>query len=99
MDGRHVERVGAGDPPTADRVVELPGTTILPWFVDAHVHLTDTGAQLQTPEIAGARSVDELLAAARRLVERRGGPTLVHGYDESAWEAPDTPTVGDLDAV
>jgi len=99
VDGRHVQRVGLGEPPAADRVVELPGTTIVPGFVDAHVHLTDTGSQLQTPEIAGARSVDDLLAAVRRIAERRLGPTLVHGFDESTWERSEPLTSGDLDAV
>ncbi len=99
VDGRHVQRVGTGEPPQADRTVELPGVTIVPGFIDAHVHLTDTGAHLQTPEVAAARSVDELLAAVRRISERRRGPTLVHGFDESSWERQDPPTVGDLDAV
>ena len=26
-DGRHVERVGSGEPPAADRIVDLPGAT------------------------------------------------------------------------
>jgi imidazolonepropionase-like amidohydrolase len=39
VDERHVQRVGSGDPPAADRTVNLPGTTILPGFIDAHVHL------------------------------------------------------------
>ena len=30
VDDRHVERVGAGEPPGADRVVDLAGTTIAP---------------------------------------------------------------------
>ncbi|HWC32148.1 MAG TPA: N-acetylglucosamine-6-phosphate deacetylase, partial [Actinomycetota bacterium] len=38
VDGRHVERVGTGDPPAADEVVDLPETTIVPGFIDAHVH-------------------------------------------------------------
>jgi len=71
----------------------------VPGFVDAHVHLTDTGAQLQTPEVAQARSVDELLAAVRRVAERRQGPALVLGFDESVWERSEQPTAGDLDAV
>ena len=53
VDDRHVQRVGSGDPPAADRTVELPGTTILPGFVDAHVHLTSTGLAL------GEASVEE----------------------------------------
>ena len=54
VDGRHVERVGSGDPPAADRIVELPGTTIMPGFVDAHVHLTGTGLRLAGPDLGGA---------------------------------------------
>lgn len=99
VDGRHVERVGAGDPPTADRVVELPGATIVPGFVDAHVHLTGTGIHHQAPEVGRARSAAELLEAVRGVLERRTGPTLVHGWDESRWERREPPTRAQLDAL
>jgi predicted amidohydrolase YtcJ len=99
VDGRHVERVGAGDPPAADRVVELPGATIVPGFVDSHVHLTGTGIHHQAPEVGRARSAEELLRALERVVRRRTGPTLVHGYDESTWQRPDPPGIAELDAV
>ena len=99
VDGRHVERVGTGDPPGADRVVELPGTTILPGFVDAHVHLTDTGAQHQTPDIVSAPSLSAAVEAIRRAAGAREGPTLLHGLDESGWSERQLPTVADLDAV
>ena len=36
VDGRHVERVGVGEAPQADRVVDLPGTTVLPGVVETH---------------------------------------------------------------
>src|SRR4029078_13201730 len=42
VDGRHVERVGIGEPPGADRTVELPGTVVLPGVIDRHVPLTGT---------------------------------------------------------
>lgn len=99
VDGRHIQRVGAGDPPQAERVVELPGTTILPGFVDAHVHLTDTGAQHQAPDVAAARSLEAALDAIRRVAGTRDGPTLIHGLDESSWQRRDQPTADHLDAI
>ncbi len=99
VDGRHVERVGTGEPPAAERLVELPGATILPGFVDAHVHLTGTGEHYRAPEIAAARSADGLLEATRRVLELREGPVLVHGYDESKWERPGLPSIADLDGL
>nr|MDP9295795.1 amidohydrolase [Actinomycetota bacterium] len=61
VDGRHVQRTGTGPPPDAERVVELPGTTIIPGFVDSHVHLTGTGILLGAPEAAEAASAEELV--------------------------------------
>jgi hypothetical protein len=99
VDDRHVQRVGTGDPPEADRVVELPGATILPGFVDAHVHLTGTGIHAQAPELGAARSAPELLDAVRAVAATRQGPVLVHGYDESKWEVRTLPTLAELDAA
>ena len=50
VDGRHVQRTGTGPPPGADRVVDLPGATIIPGFIDSHIHLTGTGIHLAEPE-------------------------------------------------
>lgn len=101
IDDRHVERVGTGDPPTADRVVELPGATIIPGFVDAHVHLTGTGLQLAGPDLARAGSAAELVAI---LAEASGARledvgVLAHGFDETTWDRPELPTIDDLDAA
>ncbi len=99
VDGRHIQRVGTGEPPKADRVVDLAGTTILPGFIDTHVHLTGTGIHHQAPEIAGTRSAAELLDLVRAVAERRSGPVLIHGYDESKWAARDLPSLANLDAA
>ena len=99
VDGRHVERVGTGEPPTADRLVDLPGMTIIPGFIDTHVHLTGTGVHQAHPELGGARSAAELLSMLRGICAARTGWTLVHGFDESTWADPRLPSIADLDAV
>lgn len=99
IDGRHVERVGSGEPPAADRVVELPGSTIVPGMIDTHVHLTGTGVQLAHPQVARARSALELISTLREICAGRDEPTLVHGFDESTWDDPRLPSMSELDEV
>lgn len=99
VDGRHVERVGAGEPPTADRVVDLPGAAILPGFVDAHVHLTGTGIHHAHPQVGAAATVEELLSVLAGIAADRRRPTLVHGYDETRWPRAEIPSVDELDRI
>jgi predicted amidohydrolase YtcJ len=99
VDERHVERVGTGEPPGADRVVELPGATIVPGFIDSHVHLTGTGTHHQAPDLGSARSAAELLDAVSRVLKTRTGAVLVHGYDESKWQRREPPGLAELDAL
>lgn len=97
VDGRHVQRVGRGEPPEADRVIDLPGATIVPGFVDAHVHLTGTGIHEAEPRLAAATSAEEALAVAREVAADGTAPTLLHGFDESRWIQPRLPTLDELD--
>jgi len=99
IDGRHVQRVGIGDPPHADRVVDLPGTTILPGFIDTHVHLTRTGLALSNRDVEAAGSADELLALARERAADGEGPVMLLGFDESRWSDPTHPLMDALDAL
>ncbi|HEY6567775.1 MAG TPA: amidohydrolase, partial [Actinomycetota bacterium] len=101
IDDRHVQRVGSDEPPEADRVVDLPGATIVPGFIDTHVHLTATGLSLANTDVESARSARDLLAAARtRTASTPGdGPVYLQGYDETRWDDPRLPTTEDLDAV
>jgi predicted amidohydrolase YtcJ len=99
VDDRHVQRVGSGDPPPADRVVELPGATVMPGFVDAHVHLTGTGLSLADGDVRSARSAADLLAIAKRRSTGPGDLTFIGGFDETRWDDPSLPTMAELDAL
>lgn len=99
MDGRHIERVGVGEAPTADRVVDLPGATIVPGFIDAHVHLASTGVHLGRPEAAAATSASELMSSALAAAPGTAGIVFLHGYDESKWNDRSLPSLQDLDRV
>jgi predicted amidohydrolase YtcJ len=99
VDDRHVQRVGSGDPPVADRTVDLPGATIVPGFIDAHVHLTGTGLSLHEADTAATRSGNELLALARgRAATDRDPVVFLRGFDETSWVDPRLPDLASLDA-
>jgi predicted amidohydrolase YtcJ len=97
VDDRHVERVGTGDPPGADRTVDLPGTTIIPGFIDTHVHLTGTGLSGVGIPLERARSRDELLGLVAEELTHGPSQVLAHGFDESRWDRPELPTLTQLD--
>lgn len=70
------------------RTVHLDGALVTPAFVDAHVHLTDTGlaaSGLDLRDVTGADDLLARLAAAAR--SRPGMPVVGHGWDDSAWDA------------
>src|SRR5437764_596659 len=86
--------------PAADRTVELPGITILPGFIDTHVHLTATGLSMSNEDVVAARSKGELLALAAGRAAGDDEPViLLQGFDETRWDRPDHPTLEELDAV
>jgi predicted amidohydrolase YtcJ len=98
VDGRHVQRVGSGDPPAADRLVDLPGSTIVPGFIDAHVHLTDTGLSLTNADVEATRSAGELLDVVRRRATGEDGEVVfLLGYDESRWHPRELPSLDQLE--
>ncbi|MGW2328291.1 amidohydrolase [Streptomyces sp. NPDC001700] len=71
----------------AREVIDLQGATVLPGFIDAHVHLAWTGFQQNTPSIAGHSRIDDVLALVEEAVTRKGSPgawVSIAGYDQRA---------------
>jgi predicted amidohydrolase YtcJ len=61
----------------ADRVVDLGDVTLMPGFVDAHVHLSATGLADHGADLRQARSVAEVLERVRAAVTRAGSDGLL----------------------
>src|SRR5690242_16165568 len=81
-----------------DDVVDLGGALVAPAFVDAHVHVTETGLALGGVDLRGARSVGEILAAVEAAARSgRGRPILGHGWDERNLAEGRPPTGAELD--
>ncbi|HEX5542607.1 MAG TPA: amidohydrolase family protein [Micromonospora sp.] len=87
------------DAPTADQVVELAGALVTPAFVDAHVHLTDTGLALSGLDLSRTRSAVELLEAVAAFAASLPADAVVlgHGWDESGWADRRLPDAAELD--
>ena len=98
-DGR-IAWLGADeDAPRADEVVDLAGALVTPAFVDAHVHMTDTGRLLSGLDLSAARSAAEVLDAVAACAGNLPGDAVVvgHGWDESTWGEPTLPSAAELD--
>jgi predicted amidohydrolase YtcJ len=75
-----------------DRVVDLGDATLMPGFVDAHVHLSTTGLVISGVELREARSPAELLDRVRAAAARTtGGLLWGDGYDETRFPDPELP--------
>src|SRR5207237_4464240 len=81
--------------------VDVSGTTIMPGLTDAHGHLYGLGLSLDTVNLVGANSFDEVIA---RVKERAGRATagewiLGRGWDQNRWPSKQFPTASPLDAA
>ncbi|HET7602194.1 MAG TPA: amidohydrolase [Gemmatimonadales bacterium] len=104
-DGRFVY-VGAHDSALAmqgpdTRVLDLGDAIVLPGLADAHAHLTDLGFYLQSVDLRGVDSYDEVV---RRVAERaRSVPAgrwiSGYGWDQNRWPGKRFPTSAKLDSA
>jgi predicted amidohydrolase YtcJ len=70
----------------ADRVVDLAGRLVTPAFVDAHVHLSQTGIHGYSVDLSRAASLAEALDALAAHARSDALPLVLGlNWDESAW--------------
>ena len=83
----HVQAVGIGEPPRADKVIDLDGGTLLPAFCDAHVQLPATGLYEAGLDFRGEHSSAKILDAFRTRAATGDG-VLFGGNFEDPLDEP-----------
>jgi predicted amidohydrolase YtcJ len=76
------------------RVLDLGGRTVIPGMTDAHAHVAGLGSSLQSVNLSGTRSYEEVIA---RVVERArttpaGQWITGRGWDQNNWGDTRWPT-------
>ena len=87
---------------TGARQIDLRGRTALPGFIDSHNHMLSNGLNMSAVDLAGARTVADVVEAVRERVERTpaGGWVITSSrWHESQLAEQRFPHKRELDAV
>ena len=84
----------------AANIIDAKNKTIVPGLIDAHCHFLRFGTGLQTADLNGTKSYDEILD---RLVafQKEKNATFIkgRGWDQNDWEVKEFPTKEKLDQL
>ncbi len=83
------------------KVISLKGKTVVPGFIDTHIHVADFGRLLRWIDLSEASSIKEIQESLSRHVEKapKGKWLLGRGWDQTRFAEKRLPTRFDLDAV
>ena len=90
------KHVGAGT-----KIVDADGKTVVPGLVDCHVHMTEFGFFLQSPDLKNATSIKEVQCRLREHVSQTRGTGWILGgrWDHEKFIEKRYPTRWDVDAA
>ncbi|MBW3670879.1 MAG: amidohydrolase, partial [Acidobacteria bacterium] len=101
MEGDRIAWVG----PAADadlsrtRAVDLEGAMVIPGLVDAHAHLSGLGQALESVDLVGTPSYEEVIQRLQQLATSlpEGEWITGRGWDQNDWPEQSFPTIAELD--
>lgn len=85
----------------AARRIDAAGRTVVPGFVDAHVHLMGVAEGFLQADLVGTSSKEEVIERLHAFQEALPPDAwlLGRGWDQNDWPRTEFPTRGDLDAA
>jgi predicted amidohydrolase YtcJ len=76
----------------AKEILDAGGKFIYPGFIDAHAHFVGYGNSLQTVNLVGTSSWEEVVARATAFADKNPGKWLVgRGWDQNDWALKEFP--------
>ena len=84
----------------ADSTLNAEGKTVLPGFIDAHAHFYGYGLQLQTVDLRGTKSFNEVLSRLLEFQAKEQSEFIIGGgWDQNDWEKKEFPVKDSLDIL
>ena len=85
---------------TAATSTDLKGKFVYPGFIDAHAHFYGYGLGLQTANLVGTDSWDQILSRLKEFSETHHEGWLIgRGWDQNDWNVKEFPTKEKLDEI
>jgi predicted amidohydrolase YtcJ len=82
------------------KVISLNGKTVVPSFIDTHIHVADFGRFLTWVDLCDVKSIKEMQNSLRKRTQKtvRGKWIIGRGWDQNCFAEKRLPTRADLDA-
>ncbi|MCW4007422.1 MAG: amidohydrolase [Candidatus Bathyarchaeota archaeon] len=83
------------------KIIHLKGKTVVPGFIDAHIHVADFGRLLGWLDLAAMASIQEMQLTLKKRVEStpKGKWIIGKGWDQTRFAEQRLPTRFDLDVA
>jgi predicted amidohydrolase YtcJ len=81
------------------KIISLKERTVVPGFIDTHVHVADFGRFLTWIDLRGVKSIDEMQRRIRKRAQKtpKGKWIIGHGWDQNHFMEKRFPNLSDLD--
>ncbi|WP_046758393.1 amidohydrolase [Kordia jejudonensis] len=84
----------------APKKINVGGKTILPGLIDAHCHFYGLGMNMQSVDLVGTTSFEEVISKVVAFQKEKNAPFIVgRGWDQNDWENKEFPTKDRLDEL
>ncbi len=84
---------------TEHETYSYPGCSVVPGFVDSHVHVVGLGERLVLPSLHAVKSLREAVGVLQQSSPNRGEWIVAMGWNQEQWAGGELPTLDALDAA